>query len=252
MSLFNFFKNTRRNRTVDLSALKADMHSHLITGIDDGAKTADDSIALVQGLHELGYRKLVTTPHIMSEIYPNTHEIITTGLERLKNDTAARTPDMQLSAAAEYFLDETFDSWLQDDKPLLTIAGNLVLVEFSFVSTPLNINDKFFQMQVKGYQPVLAHPERYLYFAKSRAQFDEFKSIGCLFQVNLLSLAGYYGKLAHDLAQHLVTKGYVDFLGTDMHHLRHLDTLRNSGSMMDTVDKLLDSGKIRNGELADT
>ena len=249
--MFNIFKKAKPDRVVDLSALKADMHSHLITGIDDGAKTADDSVALVQGLHELGYRKLVTTPHVMSEIYPNTDEIISTGLERLKNDTAERTPDMQLSAAAEYFLDETFDSRLQDNKPLLTIAGNMVLVEFSFVSTPLNINDKFFQMQVKGYQPVLAHPERYLYFAKSKAQFDAFKSIGCLFQVNLLSLAGYYGKLALELAQHLVTKGYVDFLGTDMHHLRHLDTLRNSGFIMDTVDRLMDSGKIRNAGLVD-
>jgi protein-tyrosine phosphatase len=249
--MLNFFKKARRNRTVDLSALKADMHSHLITGIDDGAKTADDSIALVQGLHELGYRKLVTTPHVMSEIYPNTPDIINTGLARLKNDTSATSPDMQLAAAAEYFLDETFDSRLQEDK-LLTISDNMVLVEFSFVSTPLNAKEKIFQMQVKGYQPVLAHPERYLYFAKSRSQFDELKSIGCLYQVNLLSLAGYYGKLAQELAQHLVTKGYVDFLGTDMHHLRHLDTLRNSGFIMDTVDKLMDSGNIRNPMLIDS
>ena len=244
--MFNFFKKARHNRTVDLSALKTDMHSHLITGIDDGAKTVEDSIALVQGLHELGYSKLVTTPHIMSEIYPNTKEIINTGLDRLKNDTAALTPNVQLAAAAEYYLDEVFDSQLQEDRPLLTISGNMVLVEFSFVSCPLNVNDKIFQMQVKGYQPVLAHPERYLYFARSRSQFDEFRGMGCLYQVNLLSLAGYYGKLSLELAQYLVTKGYVDFLGTDMHHLRHLDTLRNSGFMMDTFDKLMDSGKIRN------
>jgi tyrosine-protein phosphatase YwqE len=156
---------------------------------------------------------------------------------------------MQLAAAAEYFLDDYFDSQLQDGQALLSFSTNLVLVEFSFVSSPLNAKEKFFQMQLKGYQPVLAHPERYLYFARTRNQFDELKSLGCLFQVNLLSLAGYYGKLPMDLAKHLVSKGYVDLLGTDMHHLRHLDTLRTSGFIMDTIDKLMDSGKIRNPQL---
>src|SRR5688500_9657643 len=104
--MFNFFKKSARKRNVDLSALHTDMHSHLISGIDDGATTAEDSVELIQGLEELGYRKLITTPHIMSEIYPNTPEIIRTGLERLKNDAAEHTPKMQLAAAAEYFLDD--------------------------------------------------------------------------------------------------------------------------------------------------
>jgi protein-tyrosine phosphatase len=247
--MFNFFKKSGRKKNLDLSALHTDMHSHLITGIDDGAKTAEESVELIQGLEELGYQKLITTPHVMSDIYPNTPEIISTGLQRLKNDVAAHTPKMQLAAAAEYYLDDYFDTQLRDGQPLLTLSNNLLLVEFSFVSTPLNVNEKFFQMQLKGYQPVLAHPERYLYFARTKGQFDELKSLGCLFQVNLLSLAGYYGKLPMDLAKHLVSKGYVDLLGTDMHHLRHLDTLRTSGFIMDTIDKLMDSGKIRNPQL---
>jgi tyrosine-protein phosphatase YwqE len=153
---------------------------------------------------------------------------------------------INLHAAAEYYLDDFFDSLLQDGTPLLTITGNLVLVELSFVTTPLNFKDKLFQMQIKGYQPILAHPERYLYFAKTRGMYDDLKSMGCLFQVNLLSFAGYYGKGPLELAHHMVEKKYVDLLGTDMHNERHLDVLRNSGFITDTINKLLDTGKILN------
>ena len=247
--MFSFFKKQTRSQDLDLSVLHTDMHAHFIPGIDDGAKTAEDSLALVKGLIELGYNKLVATPHIMSEIYPNTPEIINASLDGLKEALYIAGLETGLSAAAEYFMDEYFDAKLRKDEPLLTISGNLVLVEFSFVTTPMNANETFFEMQVKGYRPVLAHPERYLYFSQHRSQYEELKKSGCLFQVNLLSLTGYYGKLAMELAQYLVHKGFVDLLGTDMHHARHLDTLRSSGFIMDTIDKLMDSGNILNPRL---
>ena len=97
--------------------------------------------------------------------------------------------------------------------------------------------------------PVLAHPERYLYFGGNKGWYDQLKESGCLFQVNLLSLRGYYGKSSLELAQYLVKKKYVDLLGTDMHHTRHLESLRSSPQLQATVDKLIDSGLIRNATL---
>lgn len=247
--MFSIFKKKACVRKVDLSGLQTDMHSHLVPDVDDGSKTVEDSLVLIQGLQEIGYKKLITTPHIMSEIYPNSPETILPGLELVKQALHTKGLDIQVSAAAEYYLDDVFDEKLAKGEPLLTISKNLVLAEFSFVSAPLNVSEKLFQMQLKGYQPVLAHPERYLYFGRNKTQFDEFKSMGCLFQLNLLSLAGYYGKLPMELAHYLISKDQVDLLGTDMHHLRHLDTLRTSGFIMDAVDKLLDSGRLLNATL---
>jgi tyrosine-protein phosphatase YwqE len=154
-----------------------------------------------------------------------------------------------IKAAAEYFLDEHFDELLENNVPLLTLHKNLVLVEFSFVTTPLNFKDKLFNMQMRGYQPVLAHPERYLYFMSDRKWYDELKDAGCLFQLNILSLTGYYGKASLQLAQHLIGKRYINLLGTDCHHFRHLNTLRNAHNIMEPVSSLLDSGQLLNPSL---
>ena len=244
--MFSFFKKDSKHHKLDLSALRVDMHSYLVPGIDDGSKNLSDSLLLIKGLQEIGYRKLVTTPHIMTDLYPNNRQTIFAGLGDLKSELAKQEFVIEITAAAEYYLDDYFDSLLVNNIPLLTISSNLVLVEFSFVSTPLNFKAKLFEMQIKGYQPVLAHPERYLYFGKNKHQYEELKSIGCLFQVNLLSFAGYYGKGPQEIAHYLLEKQYIDLLGSDMHHERHLNVLRNSSFIMESVNKLLDSGKIMN------
>jgi len=246
--MFSLFKKSA-NKNLDLSELRTDMHSHLLPGIDDGAKNIDDSVTLINGLKELGYSKLVTTPHIMSDVYPNDTESILGALNGLRIDLRDRVSGIELNAAGEYFLDDYFDRVLSKGYPLLTVTENMVLVEFSFVSAPIDVTNRFFEMQIKGYQPILAHPERYLYFARNKAQFQEFKSAGCLLQVNLLSLTGYYGKTALEIATYLVDNQLIDMLGTDMHHQRHLDTLRRAGSISGTIKKLLDSGKIINPQI---
>jgi protein-tyrosine phosphatase len=244
--MFSIFRKSAGNKTPDLSGLRADMHSHLLPALDDGAKTTDDSLILIRGLSDLGYSKLITTPHIMSDIYPNNAETILPALNELRIALRNQVKDVEINAAGEYFFDDYFDNALAAGFPLLTISGNMVLVEFSFVSAPINAANKFFEMQIRGFQPVLAHPERYLYFSRNKSQFDEYKSMGVLFQVNLLSFTGYYGKPALEIANFLADKQSIDLLGTDMHHTRHLDTLRNAGSISGTIKKLLDSGKILN------
>jgi tyrosine-protein phosphatase YwqE len=146
-------------------------------------------------------------------------------------------------------MDEHFDRLVEEDTPLITLYNKLVLVEFSFVSQPFDLKEKLFNLQIKGYQPVIAHPERYEYLAAKKYIYEELKMMGCLFQLNLLSLAGYYGKMPQELANWLIGKKYVDLLGTDLHHERHLDALRSSHKIMSSVDRLLDEGVLLNSSL---
>jgi len=247
MNLFNLFK--QRPATDSLAGLRCDMHSHLIPGIDDGSRDMEMSLRLITGLRELGYRKLITTPHSNGDYFPNTPETIRSGLAAVQAAVKEQQIDVGIEAAAEYLLDERFSDTLDNGEPLLTFHRNWVLVEFSFVVPAINAMETLFSLQMKGYQPVLAHPERYLYFGADRGWYDRLKEAGCLFQLNLLSLKGHYGKLAHQLAGYLIKKKYVDLLGTDLHHENHLQLLRSSPVIHDTVAKLLDSGMIRNAEL---
>lgn len=240
--MFSIFKKKHSGPQVDFSGLGADIHSHLLPGIDDGAPDIAVSMTLKKGLEELGYNRFVTTPHIMSDMYKNTPDTIGAALA----EVTAQPGGGHIKAAAEYFLDEHFDSLLEKKEPLLTISGGKVLVEFSFVSPPLRFKDKLFNLQINGYKPILAHPERYTFFASTRKVYDELKSVGCLFQVNILSFTGYYGKVQQELAQYLVSKKYIDFLGTDLHHLRHLEGLRKAHHAMPFVQQLLDTGLLQN------
>lgn len=220
--MFSLFKKKQPEFTGNLSVLKCDMHSHLIPGIDDGSPDMDTSIQLIEGLRDAGYEKLITTPHLMLDLYPNNRQIIMRGYEKLKAELEKRKINIGLQAAAEYFLDDHFDSLLQKDEPLLTIKDNLVLVEFSFASASFDYKEKLFNLQMKGYKPILAHPERYAYFHQKPEIYEELRNAGCLFQINILSLSGYYGKGVAQMAAWLVKHRYVELLGTDLHHHKHL------------------------------
>lgn len=246
--MISFFKKSPRP-AADFSRLSCDMHSHLIPGIDDGSPDMTTSLELIRGLIDLGYKKIITTPHILSDIYPNTPSIIGAGYQDVLAELQRQNISVEFRAAAEYLMDDQFARMLEEDEPLLTLKDKMVLVELSFAVPSINLKELIFEMQIKGYQPVLAHPERYLYFGGNKDWYNQLKEAGCLFQLNLLSLRGYYGKASTELAHYLVKKKYVDLLGTDMHHQRHLETLRSSSQLLDTVNRLVDSGLIRNATL---
>jgi len=221
-----FFGKKKAIQSVDLSWLGVDMHSHLIPGIDDGSPDISTSLELIRGLQKLGYRKLITTPHILWDVYPNTTDVIAKGLASLKLAVAEEGIDIELHAAAEYFIDEHFEEQLKNKVPLLPISGNMVLVEFSMVTAPMDLQQVLFEMQIQGYQPVIAHPERYVYLLQRKQFFDELKEAGCLFQLNLLSLTGHYGKSVQELAEYLLKQNHYQLAGTDMHNTRHLAGLQ--------------------------
>ncbi len=220
-----FFKR-KQNPSVDLSWLQTDIHSHFIPCIDDGAQNMASSLEMIKGMAQLGFKKVITTPHIFWEMYPNTSEIIKAGLTELRNAVYEERINIELSAAAEYFIDEHFQEQLQNKIPLLTIKDNMVLVEISMITAPMDLKDILFEMQLQDYQPLIAHPERYVYLRNNKSFFEDLKNIGCMFQLNLLALTGYYGTSVSELAEYLVKKEFYDYAGTDMHNVKHLQLLQ--------------------------
>ncbi len=250
--MFNFFSRSKKTAAqtekANFSMLKTDMHSHLLPGIDDGSKDMDTTIELIRGMMKLGYTKFITTPHIMWDMYRNTPTIILEKLEQVRKAIADAGIEAEIYAAAEYFLDEHVDDLLQQNEKLLTIKDNMVLCEFSMAYEPRGLKDVLFEMQMQGYLPVIAHPERYIYLEGNKELYDELKATGCYFQLNALSLAGHYGKSQQELANYLVKKGYYELVGTDLHGFRHLDGL-HTVTANTVFQKLLDSGKLINASL---
>ena len=226
-----------------LAALGADMHSHLLPGLDDGAETLAHSLDLLRALRALGYRKLIMTPHIMGDFFKNTPESIRAALQLLREAAAeADLGDLELDCAAEYYLDEFLGRKLADGTEMLTFGGDkrYLLFETSYMNEPLNLYDIIFELSAQGYTPVLAHPERYTYFYGRLAEIEKLRrDHGVLLQVNLNSLAGYYSPAAKKVAEQLVDAGLVDFVGTDTHHLRHTDTLLRRTLPLPHLEKLL-------------
>lgn len=230
MGLLDFFRfkgSARAEVKLSLDWLRTDMHSHLIPGIDDGAKTLEESIALIKRLRDFGLKKIITTPHIMSEYYRNTPEIIESGLEIVRAELAKQGIDIEIKAAAEYYLDESFLDKIRNGKRLLTIHENEVLVETGFISKPLMLKEIFFDMEMQGYKPVLAHPERYQYLLMDKTLLQELLDRDVFFQVNLLSFTGFYSKQVKVFAEMLLEKGKIRYLGTDCHNARYLDMLES-------------------------
>jgi protein-tyrosine phosphatase len=242
-----FFGRNKSSAQTDLSWLNADMHSHLIPGIDDGSPDIETSLQLIKGFSALGYKKIITTPHILWEIYPNTPELILPGLEALREALAREAIDMEISAAAEYFIDEHFQDLLRNRQPLLKISGNMVLVEISMVTAPMDLQEVVFEMQMQDYQPVIAHPERYVYLSSKKEFFAKLKDAGCLFQLNMLALTGHYGPQVKELAEYLFKNDYYSFAGTDLHHKGHLEALQKMNPGV--LRKLKEYEGWRNAEL---
>lgn len=245
--MFNLFKN-KTDTSALLSLLKTDMHSHLIPGIDDGSPDMATTIEFIKGLQQLGYENFIATPHIMWDMYKNEREGILQKEAEVKAELAKQNINVGFKAAAEYFMDDYFSRLLKNNTPLLTIKENWVLVEFSFVAEPFDLKQNLFDLQIKGYKPVIAHPERYSYFHSKKETFHDFYNQGCLLQVNLLSLTGYYGKPVQEMARYLLKNGLISLLGTDLHHFRHLSSL-NDKEIFRQVKEAVDSGNIINAEL---
>jgi tyrosine-protein phosphatase YwqE len=232
----------------DYGLLQADMHSHLIPGVDDGSPDLATSLELIQGMQQLGFKKLITTPHIMWDMYKNTSEDLIKRYGSLKAEVEKSGIDVEIRVAAEYFLDDNVKRLLANKEQLLTIGDNMVLVEFSMANEPMDLKEMLFEMQMQDYQPVIAHPERYVYHERNKSFFKELKDAGYFFQLNIMSLAGTYGKSAGELARYFIKNDFYELAGTDLHNYQHLSHLQNH-SIATGMKQLIESGKLLNKEL---
>jgi len=199
-----------------------DIHSHLLPGIDDGARTLDDSIRLTKVLQSFGISQIITTPHIIQHVWDNTHEQILTLEQNTVTNLATADITIPFKAAAEYLMDDQFVRLFQSNN-LLTLKDNYVLVEMSYINAPIQLYTILFDLQVAGYIPVLAHPERYLFYQNNFDEYKKLKRAGCKFQLNLLAVVGYYGNQINQTAEKLLSQGLYDYVGSDVHHDNHIN-----------------------------
>jgi protein-tyrosine phosphatase len=238
----------RQKSSADFSVFKADMHSHLIPGIDDGSPDVQTSQQLIRGLKELGFSELITTPHILSTMYPNTSYTISAGERILREQIPDDVSSCNLRSAAEYFLDDLFLEKFQQGEPLLTVSGKEVLCELSLGFPAKGVREILFEIQLQGYTPIIAHPERYIYLDRNKEFFEDLKDMGCRFQLNLLALTPYYGHTVSKLAGYLIKKGHYNYIGTDLHNMAQLQLLRDP-EINGGLKKLADYCEIRNNQL---
>lgn len=240
--MFNFLR--KKSSELDLTRLQVstDIHSHILPGLDDGARDMAASLRLIKGLSNLGITKAVATPHVIWDMYRNTPEKINEALQQVKAACVEAGIEMELSAAAEYMIDDFFMEMLQSKSPLLTIHNNLILTEIPYTAAPSNLDEIAFELITAGYKPIMAHPERYFYYHGKYENFARLKELGFLLQVNLLSLTGYYGSAVAKAAKFIFENDLADLVGTDMHHSKHLSTLSQKESIQ-LFDKYLRNKK---------
>lgn len=222
--MLSFFK-TKPKLAELIPTNYVDIHSHVLPGIDDGAKTIADSEFLLDSMKQLGFSKIITTPHTMGNVWNNTSETINNALHKVHSELPTSAQAVSLQAASEYFLDEHLMA-LAGQGPLLTLKENYILVEMSYLSAPLQLYDFLFELQLKGYQLVLAHPERYSFLHHHKSEFAKLKKAGCLFQLNLLATVGHYGKEVATVSEYLLKEGLYNFVGSDIHHKFHMESFQ--------------------------
>lgn len=232
-----FFNKPKPNLADLIPDGYVDIHSHLLPGIDDGSKDQQHTLKLINSLKEYGFSEFITTPHVLTGVWNNTKQGITDTEGTTKLFLAEQGIQNPFKAAAEYIMDDAFTQLFKSEQ-LLTLKDNYVLVEMSYINAPIQLYDIIYELQVAGYKPILAHPERYLFYHRKFEEYYKLKKAGCKFQINLSSVTGYYGKEVLETAQKLIEEDMIDFAGSDVHHERHVESYKNKVQLKKT-DRLV-------------
>lgn len=225
--MFNFFhrKSSSQGQAPELF-FHTDMHCHLVPGVDDGQQAAVGGAQLIEAERRWGVRHIILTPHVTQDTFENTPETLAEPYRQLQQAVAERgvATDVKLEMSAEYRLDGFFNDEMEKGN-LRPLPNKYLLVENSYVQEPWQLDSRLFNLKMQGYAPILAHPERYPYYFEKPERYEEIHNTGTLFQINLLSLAGNYGKHPRRIAEMLIERDMVDFVGTDMHTHAHAQTI---------------------------
>ena len=215
--IFNLFKSKPTLKELIPNDF-VDIHSHIIPGIDDGAKNINESKKIIAELKKLGFSKIYCTPHTFPGLYDNTKETILEGYNSLnKVDN-----NINFLCASEYLIDDYLFDLIKENK-VLTLKENYILLEMSYIAPPINLHEILFKLIQENFKPIIAHPERYFFYEKKFGMYEKLKNIGCLFQVNLLSSTGFYGKYCLNTLDKLLENDLVDFVGSDIHNFNQLN-----------------------------
>ncbi len=217
--MLNFFKKNKKKLKEVIPQGFVDIHSHILYGLDDGAKTIEETKDLLQSLKSFGFEQFIATPHTTPLVWENTKEGILNQYENVCSQAELTKNDLRV--ASEYLMDDSFLKRLEHER-LLALKDNYVLIEMSYINPPIQLYEIIMELASQGYQPVLAHPERYNFYKNDYDSFKRLKKAGCLFQLNLLSVTGYYGSGITEVADYLLKQNMYDFVGSDVHHQKHI------------------------------
>lgn len=234
--IFNIFKSKPTLKELIPEGF-VDIHSHILPGIDDGAKNINESISLISQMKEMGFSKVIGTPHTYPGLYENSTDTIKESFDLLKKSLKE---DISIDFASEYMIDTSLINRIRE-KSLLTLKDNYVLVEMNFISAPNNLYEILFELKLNGYKPIMAHPERYMHL--SNKEFFKLKKFECKFQLNLLSVSGYYNKEVVRKSDWLLKNEMINFVGSDIHSVKHIDFMKNKVKIknIDLLEKAIKS-----------
>ncbi len=231
--IFNLFKSKPTLKELIPKGF-VDIHSHILPGIDDGAQNTEDSLVLISEMRKLGFSKVIGTPHTYAGLYENTNQTILESYNHLSSNINC---GLKLDYASEYLIDDSILNKIQE-KSLLCLKNNLVLVELSYLAPAQNLFEIIFELKVNGYIPILAHPERYRYFyGNSLKKYEKLKKVGCKFQLNLLSTTNHYGNDICITSEKLLKNNMIDFVGSDIHNTRDIKSFDKKINVS-SLDKL--------------
>lgn len=219
--MFSLFKKSQ-SEPAQLP-VTTDIHCHIIPGVDDGSPDVNTSVELIERLRGLGFKRIFASPHVTASVFENTEATLGGPLAELNSALEAKD-GFKIDRHAEYRLDDFFVSQMEQGA-IKALPGNYILVENSFIQQPWNLEQLIFDIKLKGYHPILAHPERYGYYQHHRERYEQLHNAGLYFQINLLSLADHYGGEERETAEWLISQGMADFLGSDVHRHSHMDSL---------------------------
>lgn len=244
--MFNFFS---RKSTPEKLFFSTDIHCHVLPGIDDGSPDAATSADLIENMQEWGIERIIASPHVTDQVFPNTAATADAAMAELQAELDRRGNTIRLSHSAENRLDDLFMKNMRDNT-LMTLPGKRLLVENSFMLEPWNLDQLLFDLQVRGFRPILVHPERYSYYYGKKDRYATIHDGGTAFQINVLSLAGHYGRDEKKFAEYLIEKGMVDYIGTDLHRMAHVESINRYLASKDYLrHRAALDGKIHNQEI---
>lgn len=235
--MFDFF--VKKKFLVDYLDGFTDIHNHILPGIDDGAKTVDESLDLIKGMGEIGIFNFICTPHVMENYYPNNPTSISTSLSLLRNELKKYSMDqVRIDAAAEHMIDSGFEK-LMESNNMMPLAQRYILIEMSYLQPSLNFDEALIKIKEKGFFPILAHPERYIFLHQNHKKYAIIKEQGILFQLNMLSLSDFYGKEVKKITLKLLEEGQIDFIASDVHNLNQIKAIENIRLNNNTLKRII-------------